>query len=206
MADLDLDRDRIVAAAIEILNERGLDAVTMRNVAERLGVSPMPLYTRVGNKGALLAAVSERLLADLAPTPVPSEGWPEYATRWCRHLRARLALAPDSRLYLGSDRDAYVAASVPLVAVLRAGGLAPGAAVRACRLLMWGTVGFVAMEQGSASPSGSPEAPTGRVRRRGRRPPVPGGDPTGVSPEEADELFDIHIGFIVAGLERLHAG
>ena len=65
--DLDLEADEIVDAAIVILRERGLDAVSMRNVADRLGVSTMPLYSRVGNKEALIDAVADQLLADLAP-------------------------------------------------------------------------------------------------------------------------------------------
>ena len=65
--DLDLEADEIVTAAVEIFQESGLDAVSMRSVAARLGVSPMPLYSRVGNKDALLDAIAERLLEDLAP-------------------------------------------------------------------------------------------------------------------------------------------
>jgi DNA replication and repair protein RecF len=63
--EFELDADEIVAAAIAVLHERGLDAVSMRNVADRLGVSPMPLYTRVGNKAALLDAVAARRKEEL---------------------------------------------------------------------------------------------------------------------------------------------
>ena len=42
-------------------------------------------------------------------------------------------------------------ASRPLIAAMRDGGLSADAAVQACRLLMWATVGFVAMEQGSSA-------------------------------------------------------
>jgi TetR/AcrR family tetracycline transcriptional repressor len=191
--DLKLEADDIVDAAIVILRERGLDAVSMRSVAERLRVSPMPLYTRVGNKAALIDAVADQLLADLAPPQGVEEAWLAYAERWCRELRSRLKLAPDSRLYLGAARDAYVEASRPLLAAMRAGGLPADASVQACRLLMWATVGFVAMEQGS-----SLHAP------RQRRGPLSGGNPAGVTPEEADELFEIQIGFITAGVARLH--
>jgi len=100
--EFELDADEIVAAAIVILQERGLDAVSMRNVAERLGVSPMPLYTRVGNKAALIDAVADHLLLDLAPAAAADEPWPDYAGRWCRELRERLKRTPDSRLYLGA--------------------------------------------------------------------------------------------------------
>ena len=102
--EFELDADEIVAAAIVILQERGLDALSMRNVAERLGVSPMPLYTRVGNKAALIDAVADHLLLDLAPAAAAGEPWPEYAGRWCRELRERLKRTPDSRLYLARPR------------------------------------------------------------------------------------------------------
>ncbi len=191
--DLELEAEDIVDAAIVIFRERGLDAVSMRSVAERLSISPMPLYTRVGNKAALIDAVADQLLADLAPPASVEEAWLAYAERWCRELRSRLKLAPDSRLYLGAARDAYVEASRPLLAAMREGGLAADAAVQACRLLMWATVGFVAMEQGSTlKPQGA---------RRGR---LSGSNPAGVSPQEADELFEIQIGFITAGIARLH--
>jgi AcrR family transcriptional regulator len=192
--DFELDADEIVAAAIVILQERGLDAVSMRNVADRLGVSPMPLYTRVGNKAALIDAVADHLLEDLAPAAGAGEPWPEYAERWCRELRHRLKDTPDSRLYLGAAREPYVEASRPLVAALREGGLSAEAAVQACRLLMWATVGFVAMEQGSTPPAAS----------GARRGALSGGNPAGVTAEEADELFDLQIGILTAGIARLH--
>ena len=191
--DFELEADDIVDAAIVILRERGLDAVSMRNVADRLGVSPMPLYTRVGNKAALIDAVADHLLTDLAPVAGADEPWPEYAERWCRELRQRLKLTPDSRLYLGAAREAYVEASRPLIAAMRDGGLSADAAVQACRLLMWATVGFVAMEQGS-----SEHAPGAR---RGR---LSGSNPAGVTTEEADDLFDLHVNLITAGVARMH--
>jgi AcrR family transcriptional regulator len=191
--EFELDADEIVAAAIGILQERGLDAVSMRNVADRLGVSPMPLYTRVGNKAALIDAVADQLLVDLAPEPRADERWSDYAERWCRALRERLKVTPDSRLYLGAAREAYVEASRPLVAALRAGGFSADAAVQACRLLMWATVGFVAMEQRSSAPASG--------ARRGR---LSGSDPGGVTPEEADELFELQIGMLTAGIVAMH--
>src|SRR5256885_13797222 len=121
--EFELDAEEIVAAAVVILQERGLDAVSMRNVADRLGVSPMPLYTRVGNKAALIDAVADHLLLDLAPAASAGESWPDYAERWCRELRERLKRTPDSRLYLGAAREPYVEAPRPLIAALRAGGL-----------------------------------------------------------------------------------
>lgn len=188
--DFDLGADEIVTAAVDIFHESGLDAVSMRRVATRLGVSPVPLYSRVGNKEALVDAIADRLLTDLAPLSQPDEPWSDYAVRWARELRARLGPAGDSRLILSLGREAYVEASRPLVEAMRRDGLAPDAAVQACRLLMWATVGFRAVEGGAE--------PSGRPRRRGR----PGGDPGGVDPAEADTLFGIHIRYVIEGITR----
>jgi AcrR family transcriptional regulator len=188
--DFDLDADEIITAAVEILREFGLDAVSMRNVSSRLGVSPVPLYSRIGNKDALLDAVADRLVADLPPPENTGERWDEYAVRWTRELRARLRGARDSRLILWPGRDAYVEASRPLVAGMRGAGFAADAAVQACRLLTWATVGFAAVESGVQ--------PAGR-RRRGSR---PGGDPRGVDAAEADTLFDLHIRYVIEGIAR----
>jgi hypothetical protein len=49
------------------------------------------------------------------------------------------------------------------------------------------------MEQGTSAP------PTGARRER-----LSGSDPGGVTPDEADELFDLQIGILTAGIARLH--
>jgi TetR/AcrR family tetracycline transcriptional repressor len=188
--ELDLDADEIVTAAVEIFRESGLDAVSMRSVSSRLGVSPVPLYSRVGNKEALVEAMAERLLGDPAPAAGVRERWAEYAVRWAGALRDRLRLARDSRLIVPPDRAGYVEASKPLLEVMRRDGIATDAAVQACRLVMWATVGFAAVESGARPPS----------RRRART--RPGGDPGGVDREEIDALFDIHIRYVIEGIQK----
>src|ERR1700722_6609508 len=123
-ADFDLDPDEIVTAAVDIFHESGLDAVSMRSVSSRLGVSPIPLYSRIGNKDALVDAMADRLLADAAPVSSDNEPWDDYAARWARQRRERLGAARDSRLILSPGRAAYVAASRPLIEAMRRDGFA----------------------------------------------------------------------------------
>ena len=173
-SDFDLDADEIVTAAVEIFHESGLDAVSMRSVSTRLGVSPVPLYSRIGNKDALFDAIADRLLADLAPPIRDDEPWDDYAARWAQELRTRLRQARDSRLILSPGREAYVEASRPLVEAMRRDGFAGDAAVQACRLLMWATVGFGAVESGRrAAGATSAREPPGRRSRRRRHWPRP---------------------------------
>jgi AcrR family transcriptional regulator len=62
------DRQReILLAALAIADEDGLAAVSMRSVAERVGVSAMALYPHVGSKEALLDGLVDVLLAELPP-------------------------------------------------------------------------------------------------------------------------------------------
>ncbi len=58
--------DQIVDAAIDVIDDGGLDSCTMRAVAHRLGVSPMSLYRHIADKDALLDLIPDVLLADLA--------------------------------------------------------------------------------------------------------------------------------------------
>ncbi|OBI20868.1 hypothetical protein A5712_17280 [Mycobacterium sp. E2327] len=188
--EIELDAEQIVAAAVEILHEGGLDAVSMRNVAGRLGVTPPPVYARIGNKDALLDAIAEHFLADLAPAVRPDEPWPDYARRWTQQMRRRLIKAADSGLFLRVKRPTYLEATRPLLKCMRRDGISKDAAVRACRLLTWATVGFVAMDH--------PPSAT-RSRRRNR---LAGSDPAGVTSGEIDELFTAHIDYLIEGIRR----
>jgi TetR/AcrR family tetracycline transcriptional repressor len=187
---LDLTSEEIVRAAIEIFEIEGLDAVSMRTVAARLGVSPVPVYNRVGNKDALLDAMADHLLADVVPPFPSSQAWREYAIDWATALRDRLRSTSDAWMLIGSRRSAYVKASRPLAEALQSVGFAEDAAVQACRLLIWAVAGFVVVE----------------TRRQGPRPPKsartrPGGNPYGISEVEADDLFLLHLRLLVDGLK-----
>jgi AcrR family transcriptional regulator len=60
-------RAEILDIAVTLADERGLAAVSMRAIAERVGVTPMALYPYIGNKTALLDAMLGHLLGQLQP-------------------------------------------------------------------------------------------------------------------------------------------
>lgn len=71
-----LDVDAVVAAAIALADEAGLEALTMRALAERLAVSPMTLYTYVPGKAELLDLMVDSLyLAMPRPALPPPKRW-----------------------------------------------------------------------------------------------------------------------------------
>jgi AcrR family transcriptional regulator len=61
-----LSRDAIVEQAVTVLDDSGADALTMRSLAQSLGVGPMALYTYFRSKHELLDAVRDRLLSELS--------------------------------------------------------------------------------------------------------------------------------------------
>ena len=94
-ARVPLDRDRIVAAAIEFIETDGLPGLTMRRLGERLGVEAMSLYRYVPGKEDLLDAVVESLVMkmdwDGEVLASPRDGWQDFLQRLAHGVR-RVAL------------------------------------------------------------------------------------------------------------------
>src|SRR3984885_5387158 len=63
--DVKITREVVLAAALEIIDRDGADALSMRRLARALNRDPMILYRHAPNKAALLAGVAERVLAQL---------------------------------------------------------------------------------------------------------------------------------------------
>ena len=130
-------REEILDAALAIADERGLEAVSMRALAERVGVTPMALYRHVKDKAALLDGMVGRLLSALLPADGadgadgahPGEGraWDErlaalaHACRevtqrhpWAAHLLfSRPAVTPDAVRAVDIIYLALIEAGVP---------------------------------------------------------------------------------------------
>src|SRR6476619_7738446 len=70
-----LSRDRILAAALELVDEQGIDALSMRKLGQSLGYEAMSLYNHVTNKDDLLDGILDLVLAEMEP-PDPAGGLP----------------------------------------------------------------------------------------------------------------------------------
>ena len=145
-----LTRTQILDATLDIAGAQGLDAVSMRAVARRLGVTPMALYNHVSDKQELLDGLVERLLEDL-PVPDPDLPWTERLSALGASLRDTARRHPDAFLLL-LKRPATTPASKrrrELVYVALADAGVPSDLVpRAERLLSTFMLGFAASEAG----------------------------------------------------------
>jgi AcrR family transcriptional regulator len=86
-----ITREVMLAAALQIIDRDGADALSMRRLARALSRDPMILYRHAANKAALLDGVAETVLAQLKVDPAD----PEWAAqlRIVAHAYRRLALA-----------------------------------------------------------------------------------------------------------------
>lgn len=84
-----LDPDKLAASALEIADVEGLDAVTIRKLAQRHEVTPMALYRHFSDKDDLLAAIGDRILGEI-DLPKPT------GDRWDVQLRALLTAFVDA--------------------------------------------------------------------------------------------------------------
>jgi AcrR family transcriptional regulator len=92
-----LDLESVVDTAVALADDAGLDAVSLRRVASRLGVTPMALYRHVENKEDLLDAMAERLYESLTLPGADADWWvglAELARSTRRVLLARPWAAP----------------------------------------------------------------------------------------------------------------
>lgn len=96
--------DDVVRAAAAETEASGLEALTMRAVAQRLGASPMALYRHVADRDELVGMVVDRTLAGVELPPVPPGAEPEQVAEWlramCRAVRVRLLAYPGSAEHL----------------------------------------------------------------------------------------------------------
>lgn len=88
-----VSRDEILAAALLIINEQGLDGLSMRKLGEALGVEAMTLYNWVGNKEELLSALHGRILASVE-IPERSSNWRRDIETAAQNLRRSLSAHP----------------------------------------------------------------------------------------------------------------
>ena len=86
-----LSLDRIVTVTLELMDEQGIGAATMRAVSSRLGVRSMSLYRYVQDRDELFDAVVERIVNELAEDPEvqlrPVDGWRPYLTGMAHGVR-----------------------------------------------------------------------------------------------------------------------
>ena len=148
-----ISRQRIVTAALELLDEQGIEAVTARALAERLGVRAPALYWHVGSKQEILdemgTEIHRRVAQTMAGHP-PGDGWCEGLATYARVLRGEyLAHRDGARTFSGTRLTDPEVLRVQELWLRRwiESGLTLDQAIAAAELVTAFVIGFVLTEQ-----------------------------------------------------------
>lgn len=99
-----LDRDKLVAAAFAQLEEDGLEGLSMRRLAARLGVQAPALYWHLGDKAELLGLMARDIYATAYGTTASAPGWREWLRQFGHALRAIFAAHRDGAMLCATAR------------------------------------------------------------------------------------------------------
>jgi len=129
-----LSRERVVAAALRLVDREGLQGLTMRALGRELGVDPMAVYHWVPKKDALLDLIVDAVFLEipLDVDMVPDGDWMERFGFAARVYRDTLVRHPNALPVLATRPTASPAAMKPIefaVAILREAGFDPQTAV-----------------------------------------------------------------------------
>ncbi|WP_436791964.1 TetR/AcrR family transcriptional regulator [Yinghuangia sp. YIM S10712] len=86
-----LSRDRVLEAAVRVADRGGVAAITMRKVAQELGVEAMSLYHHVPNKEAILDGVVDTVSAAIEVPPAGCDDWRDAIRVRARSARTVLS-------------------------------------------------------------------------------------------------------------------
>jgi AcrR family transcriptional regulator len=124
-----LARERIVAAAMRIIDADGLEALSMRRLGAELGVNPMAAYYHVPNKAALYDLILEELMSGLDMTSVDRTAPLEEQLKQAARAYRAAVLAHPRAIPVLAARSLRTAAALrpiePIVGILSEAGLSP---------------------------------------------------------------------------------
>ncbi len=202
-----LSRERILQAALRVVDAEGLHAISMRRLGEELGVEAMSLYHHVNGKAAILDGIFEMVLAEL-PAAKRSSAWQPVLRERARALRSVLIAHPNT-LPVFATRPAVTPAALAQVEfvleILRSAGFSASDALSALQVLFAFTVGHTVAAYSPRGPDAASrpayesldEAEFPRVREAARLLPS----------HDVESEFELGLDALLSGLEgRLVGG
>ena len=157
-----LSRDLIIQKAFALLDEQGPSALSMRRLANQLGVAPNALYTHVRGKADLVDGLIDQVYAGLTLNPDSSGDWTQQLTTLSQEIRAYLlahpAVVPYALQQPGLGPNSLRLGEA-IYGVLRPAGFSDEATVGIVYALLTYILGFVALElpRAGTSPQTSDE-------------------------------------------------
>ena len=154
-----IQRDQVIEAALALLDEVGLEAITTRKLAQKLGVESATLYWHFKNKASLLEEMASAVLAKHHSLPVPEDiaEWANWLADNARSFRRALLAHRDGALLHAGTSPARVGGDTfrPKVAYLARVGFTEADAAMILLTLSEYTLGCVLEEQSRSGGDGN---------------------------------------------------
>lgn len=210
-----LNRERVVQAAVALADRDGLDSLSMRHLADRLGVVPMALYKHVAGKEELVDAMVDLIIAEIEAPPAGS-GWQEAVRGRILAARAALLAHPWARAAVESRTTTTPAVLDHLNTVaglMRQGGLSVDLTHHAMHALGSRVWGFTQDLFGAGDPAAPPPGPEQQAMLAQAFPwiaeiaAVVAHDPDSVVGGGCDDQFEFELALdlLLDGIAHLHA-
>ncbi|NYV75108.1 TetR/AcrR family transcriptional regulator [Streptomyces sp. UH6] len=203
-------REGIVDAAVGLADVEGLEAVTMRKVAARVGAGVMSLYSYAPDKETLLELMVDRVAGELSGGPAPTGDWRADLKAVARSQRANMLRHPWLPAALGSRRTPgphALAFMEHVLAALRPTGLDGAARMEVFAQVTAFVAGHVAYEITQAAASRTPERLAAEARylaevaADGRHPELAEALASPGRPVDPDATFTRFLDRLVDGLD-----
>lgn len=206
-----LNRQRVLEAALAVVDREGMDQLTIRRIGEELAVEGMSLYKHVADKDAVLDGIVELLWAELPASPDPDGDWRDALQQLAEGLRAvfrdhpRAAPLLATRNFLNAAAlrcyDAYLR-------VLQGAGFERRAALDALCAVGGQAMGYSLVELQCAGPDTPIARETELQRLRRVTQSLPGDAPDSLielamelsGTCDLDRCFSIGLSTVIAGL------
>ena len=214
-----LSRERVLARAVELADEIGVDALTMRRLAQEFDVVPMALYKHVANKEALLEGMVDTIIAEI-PRPQSGLEWRAAVTQRIHAARGALSRHPWARAVIETRSTKTLAVLDYLesfTAIFLEAGFTPDLTHHALHAIggrVWGFTQELFDDSGAPPSTASPEEQAAQFTAMAQRYPSilavatasPHDDATVVGRGCDDEFeFDFALDLLLDGIERRRA-
>ena len=146
-----LTKSAVVARALELADAAGVDALTIRRLAQQLGVTPMALYWHFRSKDELLVALADQVWSEIDVEVDPSAPWPAQLRKLLESLVSVLRAHPAAaQLVLSHEKqsEAFLCATEVTLEVLRSAGFDAQHASEIARSALWTGLTLVMSEPG----------------------------------------------------------
>ncbi len=154
-------RQDVIDAALELLNEHGLEAVTIREVARRMRVNVNTVSFQVGTKARLLGLMSDAVLTHLSLEDLPEDGFPRAEEILRRYRQTLLTYRDGARLTAGNTpfEDHTREFTEELVTALSNAGVPDKESTHGMWALFYFLLGITQEQQATQTQAASEEAP-----------------------------------------------